>query len=93
MSFGNYPRPATDEEVENTANLSMWTIYGFPNDYPDDYVARRWIVTPKGQELSGEAFISQRLDLLRAHLLERFPGMVRLAPSPNDDSKIVETWI
>lgn len=93
MSFDETPRPATAEEIANTANLSMWTVYEKPDDYPNEYVARRWIVGPKGQQLSGEAYVSNRLDWLRAYLLEQFPGMVRLGRSPGDDSKIVETWI
>lgn len=83
----------TDEDIDKLAQLSMWTIYDHPDDYPEGYVVRRWIVGRKGQTLAGDAYFGETLDAVRWFLGQHYPGMVRFARSPGDDDKIVETWL
>jgi hypothetical protein len=67
--------------------LTLWTIYDHPKDYPNGICARRHEVPggPTEHMLVGE--LEQLRDIFRqAHL-------VCVCRSPNDDCKIVETWI
>lgn len=71
-------------------DLTLWTVYWNPSDYPGKYVLRGWDV---GFDQSGprqECVVSDSLEEVRAALP---PGLARLAPSEVDDRTIVEVWI
>ena len=70
--------------------LCTWTIYDHPSDYPHCFVAREWRVTAAGLT-PGEEIVAPELDMLRAFLRAR--GLVCLTRSPEDDPKLVETWL
>ena len=72
-----------------TDNLTLWVIYERPSDYPDSYVVRMWHVTARYQE-AGEAKAFPTLEEARAHIPKSLWPIPR---SPEDDEKIVETWI
>jgi hypothetical protein len=68
------------------------TIYERPVDFPDEYVARLWLIR-RGTEAPVMTAIVLRaasLDELRAMLP---PGLRRLPREPDDEVQIVETWI
>lgn len=73
-----------------TDGLSIWTIYDHPTDIPDYFVARRSIVSSV-IVVTNDMLHSTDLDELRAELLAR--GLTKLARFPEDDPKIVETWL
>ena len=75
----------------NETIMSMWVVYDHPLDYPTEFVARRHEVTKEGSRPTNEAMSSHSLDLLRDELVGR--GLTCLTRSPEDDPKIVETWL
>ena len=74
------------------AILSMWTVYNSPSDYPGKFVARRFDVDASGPKPSMSIIIMDDLDKLREMLAFEM-HLVCLTRSPEDDPKIVETWL
>lgn len=73
--------------------IHMWVIYDHPVDYPDHYVARRFCIErshagARGLPLS---VISDDLEAIRAVMVRI--GLTCLSRSPEDDAKIIESWI
>ena len=66
--------------------LSIWTVYDSPIDCPGRFVARKWLL----DRPTGEVLQDQTLDGLRGKLPK---GLTHLDRAPQDDPKIVETWI
>ena len=70
-------------------NFEMWVIYDKPKDFPDKYVARKWIVdekpVPTGEVLTGNTLNEIRTKLPR--------DLYKVNRSPWDDACIVETWV
>lgn len=63
-----------------------WVVYEKPLDFPDKFVARKWIDN------------QPTLEFLEADTLEsirnKLPvGLYCLERSPGDDKKIVESWL
>lgn len=79
-------------EVRKHDWLSMWTVFDHPSDYPDDYVARCFVI---GKGLDGPRAthnsITGSLKHLRATM--RAAGLTPLMRDEKDDPKIVETWL
>jgi hypothetical protein len=72
--------------------LSMWTVYDHPTDYPNSFVARLHEADAQGSQPTIIAIISQDIEELRKILRLQF-HLTPLTRDPNDDAKIVETWI
>lgn len=71
-------------------DLIMWTIYDHPRDYPDSFVAHKWIIR-NGQAIpTDEALESTDLCELRKKIP---PGLYRMARDASDDPTIIETWL
>lgn len=66
--------------------LELWTVYDSPIDLPGRFVARKWLLDRPTDELLQD----RTLDGLRQKLPQ---GLVRLERSPQDEPKIVETWV
>ena len=71
--------------------LVVWTVYERPSDYPHCYVARKFHITQKGAEPTGQFMLGYDLDVMRRHL-ERM-GLVKLDRAALDEPHIVESWI
>lgn len=71
--------------------LAIWTVYDRPTGYPNNYVARRFIVRNGEPCWTAEHIVCDELDLLRQHMEEL--GLYRLDRMPGDEPKILETWI
>jgi hypothetical protein len=67
--------------------LPIWTIYDHPTDFPDSFVARKFVFGRPTDAI----LTAPTLDELRRKLADI--GLVALTRSPGDDPKIVETWI
>lgn len=65
--------------------LAIWTVYNNPKDFPDLYVARKWINDKPTQEVLTADSLEGLRDLLPA-------GLVCMDSHSNDDPVIVETW-
>jgi hypothetical protein len=69
--------------------MVIWTIYNRPLDYPEKFVARRWLATPQPTP-TDEVIVADELDGLRRQLPA---GLYRMERQPGDDPFIVECWI
>lgn len=67
--------------------LAIWVIYDHPTDWPNHFVARRWV----DERPTEDMVLAFDLDRLREFLAEH--GFVCLARMEGDDPKIVETWL
>lgn len=70
----------------------LWTIYDHPADYPEYFVARKWLIwnTTGEVEMTDEVLLNADLEALRKLLPY---GLYRLSRTPKDDPCIVEVWI
>jgi hypothetical protein len=70
--------------------LQIWTVYEWPDDYPDGYVARLFLVGKDRNGPTTQAFYGPTLQSVRDQLP---PGLARLPREPNDEAQIVEVWL
>jgi hypothetical protein len=77
--------------MSQDSDLTMWTIYQAPADFPEGFVTRPWMVrSGGGGPVPGMAHLSRSLEEAR----EVVPaGLYRMDRQPGDDATIVETWI
>jgi hypothetical protein len=70
--------------------MVMWTIYDHPRDYPDAFVARKWLIGG-GPEPgpTDEVMTAATLDELRRLMF----GLACIPRWPEDDPCIVEVWL
>lgn len=74
--------------------LDGWTIFDHPTDYPDHFVARRWVAARNGATIqTQDVMTSKHLDELRGALVEAYPDLTRLSRMPGDEPHIIEVWI
>jgi hypothetical protein len=71
--------------------MEMWTIYDHPRDYPHCFVARRFLVYAGASKPTDEIVTAPDLEMVRRWC--RFRGLACIPRDPNDDPKIVETWL
>jgi hypothetical protein len=71
-------------------NLVIWTIYEKPADYPDSFVARKFIADlPTSQMI-----IASTLERVRKAVQQMTDyDLVRVERSENDAPHIVECWL
>jgi hypothetical protein len=73
--------------------LFQWTVYVRPKDYPDKFVARRWVIAG-GESCvfwpTTEVIVAETLDQVRAALPR---GLYCLPRFLNDDPAILEVWL
>jgi hypothetical protein len=72
-------------------SLSIWTLYDHPLDAPQFFVLRRWETDARGARASPELYACEAVEPLREKMRER--GLVCLPRQPEDDPKIIESWI
>lgn len=73
--------------MTTTNELAIWVVYDHPKDYPEYFVARRWI----GDKHDNTVWASKDLDALRDMLAKN--GLTRLHRMEGDDPVIMETWL
>jgi len=66
--------------------MELWVIYKHPKDYPDKYVARKWIL----DEPTSEAVFANTLEEARLAIPK---GLIRMERNNQDDPCIVEIWL
>lgn len=69
--------------------LSMWAIYKKPKDYPQSFVARRWVVAAQPVPTK-DLFCADNLESLGVMLPA---GLIRMPAKPGDVSVIIQTWM
>jgi hypothetical protein len=73
--------------------MAMWTVYDHPSDYPDKWVARKWLVDGSGTCPTDEVLIASSLENIRELLQILHPGVTRICRDGSDDPCIAEVWI
>jgi hypothetical protein len=71
--------------------LTMWVVYDHPKDFPDEFIARLWMVGSGQTICCGKTLTSKSLDQLRGELRAR--GFTVIPRMDGDDPKIVEVWL
>jgi len=79
-----------DRQVNFDDDLTIWTIYRNPLDFPDGFVTRPWLVGRGGVTRAGMAQVAGTLEDARAQVP---PGLYRQERAPDDDPNIVESWL
>lgn len=73
-------------------DLSLWTVYDHPRDFPDHFVARRFSM--RSGKPTSDVLTAPTLALLRKLLQDGVDyRLTRLERAPDDDPVIVETWL
>ena len=74
-------------------NFEVWALYDHPSDYPDVYIARRFVALPNPPRIVATVDVVQSKDLnvVRAQMSRK--GLARVERLPQDDAKIIETWL
>ena len=78
---------------EPVTPLVMWTVYKHPNDYPGEYVARKFVIEEDFYRSSKELISSRSLRDVRNLLRSLYPGLIQLKRPPDDEPHIVEVWL
>jgi hypothetical protein len=79
-----------EEEEEEEEGLAMWTVYDHPTDYPNQFVARKFLVNSKEIVRTNDMFFADTLEEIR----DLLPlGLTNLHRRVGDDPNIIETWI
>lgn len=76
--------------MSDETELSLWTIYRQPRDYPHGYVLRRHVASAKGSRPTEDAFYAYTLAEIRLLVP---PGLVCIGREDGDEPQIVETWL
>ena len=75
-------------------NLYVFTVYDHPTDFPDHFVVRRFKISsePPYEPIPDCIFMQEKsLMVIRDYL--SYIGLYKIPRDPNDDPKIVESWI
>jgi hypothetical protein len=67
--------------------IPIWTVYDHPRDFPDCFIARKFML----DVVTTEIVTAPTLDELRDRLATE--GLFLVPRSPEDDPRIVETWL
>jgi hypothetical protein len=73
--------------------VSVWTVYHRPDDFPNNYVARRFEVTRGEVSATNQVIVANNLAAIRRHLEQHFGELQRVTRMAGDDPAVVETWI
>jgi hypothetical protein len=71
----------------------MWTVYKHPKDYPDEYVARKFVITEDSYGPSNDSISSSSLRDVRNLLRKLYGGLIQLKRPSDDEPNIVEVWL
>ena len=78
---------------ESVTPLVMWTVYKHPNDYPGEYVARKFVIAEDFYKSSKDSISSRSLRDVRNLLRSLYPGLIQLKRPPDDEPHVVEVWL
>jgi hypothetical protein len=70
-------------------NNHRWVIYEHPEDYPDKYVARRFV----DGEPTDTCIVNDSVWFIRVVIAHNYPGFFRVSPSVNDPPWVYEVWL
>ncbi|MOA62871.1 hypothetical protein D3C78_1884200 [compost metagenome] len=64
-------------------------MYERPADFPNEFVARKWLAVPGDMQLTSDMVHGESLEAVRHQLPA---GLYRLPRKPGDAPQIIETW-
>lgn len=71
--------------------MPVWVVFDCRGDYPNCFVARRWLIVAMGQfVMTDDVRTGVTIEELRGQLP---PGLYRLPPRSADDQNILEVWL
>lgn len=73
------------------SGVGGWTIYIRPKDFPDKYVARRWVANGGRVWPTDDILLADDPEDLRAAMAQK--GLTRFGRVPSDDPVIMEVWL
>jgi hypothetical protein len=73
--------------------LEMWTLYERPADYPQGYVARRWVIGEGTYAPTSDAFFGATLEEVTDFFDRCYPDLFYLPRQDGDEAQIVGTWL
>lgn len=76
----------SDTPERSRAVLEMWAVYSHPKDYPEKFVARKWL----GDQPTAEIILGDTVEEVRKNLP---PALFRIPRVQGDDPAIVEVWL
>ena len=66
--------------------MELWVVYEHPSDYPNKFVARKFVLDqPTAEIVIGGTIEEARLGIPK--------GLTRFLPDKEDDECIVEIWL
>lgn len=69
--------------------LAIWTVIERPSDYPDEFIARKWICVDGLAVATPQIVTGPTLQSVR----DQIPaGLYCFPRAPEDDPNIVESW-
>jgi len=71
-------------------DLHMWTVFERPDDYPDGFIARLFVVRRSVVRATSTCVTGPTLEAVRAQLP---PDLYNLGREAGDLASVVETWI
>src|SRR5262245_13980291 len=72
--------------------LIIWKVYRHPEDYPGEYVAKKFVITEDFYVPNG-SISSRSLRDVRNVLRSLYRGLTQLKRPPDDEPHIVEVWL
>lgn len=77
--------------IRRNDGLPMWTVYDHPSDFPECYVARKFLAHAEGAVATDEIIVCEDLTAIREVLAVK--GLTPLMRNEEDDARIIETWV
>jgi hypothetical protein len=78
------------KESLDRGQLSIWTVYDHPLDYPTAFVARRHVTDKDGHHATGDVIAGELADI---RLAMEICGFICMQRAEIDPPHIVETWM
>lgn len=75
-----------------TKNLSLFTVYDHPKDFPDHFVCRRFDIVDGDVKPTGDFIKRKTLAGIRK-VMNNMNNLTPIPRSEEDDPNIIETWI
>ena len=75
--------------------MTMHTVYEKPADYPNHWIGRKWELGDDNKPHPKQIIFKtdKGMKEVRDFQMENYPDRLVTIRHPNDDPKIVETWV
>lgn len=80
-----------DAALKPRESMAIWTVYDHPDDFPDCYVARMFVLGGPEEGPTAHIIVAPSLGNIRNVM--RQLGLVCMKPDDTDPPQIVESWV